>query len=281
MDMARKIVRRSLALLTAGALSCLAPRATAAPLDDSAYAAVLSKYVNAEGLVNYKALKAAPAELTAFIRNLGSVDPAAYAKGSANEQVAFWINAYNALTLQAIVDHYPIQSSWWSSRFYPKNSIRQISGVWDKLKFDVMGKPVTLDEIEHQILRKQFHEPRIHMALVCAAMGCPPLRNEPYEAAKLDAQFADQARKFLRNPKKFSIDAEKKRVEISPIFKWFGEDFVPGYGATADFQGRSEKERAVLNFIAQHAEERDARFLRSENDFTLAYKDYDWSLNEQ
>jgi hypothetical protein len=212
---------------------------------------------------------------------LDRTDPAAQAKWPEADPIAFWINAYNALTLKTIIDHYPIQSSWWTSRFYPKNRIRQIDGVWDKLKFGVIGKEMTLDEIEHQVLRKKFHEPRIHMALVCAAMGCPPLRNEPYEGTKLDAQLGDQARKFLHNPAKFSINAGKRQVEVSPIFKWFGEDFVPAYGGSADFFRHSKKESAFLNFIAQYAPEADAKYLRSGTDYSVSHKGYDWSLNEQ
>lgn len=249
-------------------------------IDYAEYAAVLAKYVNDRGMVKYSELKMHRAKLDAFVAMLGNLDPATYNALSENGKIAFWINAYNAFTLKAIIDHYPIHSSFLTSLRYPKNSIRQISGVWNGLKFTVMGKPMTLDHIEHQILRKKFHEPRIHMALVCAAMGCPPLRNKPYTGAKLEEQLENQARKFLVNPKKFRIDRANGEVYLSSIFKWFGDDFIPKYEPEKGFRDKSKKERAVLHFIAGHLTEKDADYLRS-GKYDVEYLDYDWTLNEQ
>jgi hypothetical protein len=163
---------------------------------------------------------------------------------------------------------------------YPKNSIRQISGVWDDLKFTIMGRPMVLDGIEHNVLRTNYHEPRIHMALVCAAMGCPPLRNEPYTSERLSAQFDDQARRFLSNPAKFRIDRDAGRVYLSSIFKWFGDDFIPKYAVEDSYGNHSKKERATLHFVAGYLEKKDADYLASGN-YDVKYLDYDWSLNEQ
>jgi hypothetical protein len=170
------------------------------------YAALLATRVNQRGMVYYQGLKANPQRLHAFLAALADLSPETYQKWSEPEKTALWINAYNALTLKAIIDHYPIRASLFKSLVYPRNSIRQIPGVWDGLRFPVMGKKMTLDEIEHGVLRQEFNEPRIHLALVCAALGCPPLRTEPYEGAKLDRQLNDQARVFLANPHKFRID---------------------------------------------------------------------------
>lgn len=115
-----------------------------------------------------------------------------------------------------------------------------------------MKEPITLDGIENDTLRANFNEPRIHMALVCAAMGCPPLRSEPYLAKKLDDQLNDQTIRFLGDPKRFHIDRDKETVYLSSIFKWFGNDFVNEYGADKKFSGYSESERAVLNFISSY-----------------------------
>ena len=146
------------------------------------YAAVLREHLRG-GLVDYKALKAAPAELDAYLAALAAVKPAEYEAWPRADKIAFWINTYNAYTLKAILDHYPIKPNWRASLRYPKSSIRQVPGVWDKLKFRVMGRELTLDGMEHDILRKQFNEPRAHMALVCASLGCPVLRPEPYTGA--------------------------------------------------------------------------------------------------
>ncbi|MHC4215019.1 MAG: DUF547 domain-containing protein, partial [Planctomycetota bacterium] len=152
------------------------------------YARVLKKYVDANGMVNYKGLKKDRGRLDAYVGSIASLKRKSYDKWNDKDKIAFWLNAYNGFTLKSIIDNYPIKSSFWRSRVYPKNSIRQIKGVWTSLKFDVMGSKLSLKHIEHEILRKKFNEPRIHVAMVCAAMGCPPLRNEPYEGKKLDKQ---------------------------------------------------------------------------------------------
>jgi len=185
------------------------------------YADVL-KSVLRDGRVDYAKLKSNPAPLQKYLRTLSEVSPADFQKWDANKKLSFWINAYNALTFKAIIDHYPIQSSFVASLRYPKNSIRQIPGVWDELTFSIMGQPMTLNHIEHEIIRKEFKEPRIHMALVCAALGCPPLREQPFVGERLNKQLDDQAQLFLRNDQKFRLNQGKAEVHLSMIFKWFG-----------------------------------------------------------
>ena len=244
------------------------------------YGAALHRYVNERGLVNYRGLKADNSQLDAFSASLASVSPAQYASWSEPRKIAFWINAYNALTLEAIIRNYPIRSSFLRSAVYPKNSIRQIPGVWDKLRFAVAGREMTLDEIEHATLRAKFNEPRIHVALVCAALSCPPLRNEPYTGEKLDQQLDDQARTFLASSQGLRIDRQAGEVHLSSIFKWFGEDFVRTYGTREQFAGKSDVERAVLNFVSRYVSDPDREFLVS-SAYRIEYLDYDWTLNEQ
>jgi hypothetical protein len=244
------------------------------------YADALRTYVTDQGMVNYAQLKAHREKLDSFVNSLSGLSRATYDGWTEPAKIAFWINAYDACTLKAIIDHYPIQSSFFASLRYPKNSIRQISGVWDELTFPVLGRPRTLDGIEHDVLRKDFHEPRIHMALVCAAMGCPPLRNEPYAGDRLSDQFDDQAKRFLSNPVKFRIDAQADTVYLSPIFKWFGEDFVARYGVRSGYGGHSAVQRAVLHFISGYLDKESAEFLSSA-DYSISWLNYDWSLNER
>ncbi len=269
-----------LALLGTMLGSFLGGQARAADQLYEDYGAVLTTYVNQQGLVNYGGLKANPQRLSAFLAALTDLPPATYQKWDDQEKIAFWINAYNGLTLKAIIDHYPIRAAFFKGFIYPRNSIRQIPGVWDTLRFPVRGQQMTLDEIEHNILRKKFNDPRIHMALVCAALGCPPLRTEPYEGDKLDRQLNDQARVFLANPKKFRIDRGQGKVYLSPIFKWFGGDFVKTYGTDKAFPGFSQEERAVLNFVSQYLPAGDREYLLK-GEYTVNFLDYDWSLNEQ
>lgn len=253
----------------------------AAPLSYADYAQVLASHVDNKGLVNYKDLMAHPELLNRFVGQIATLKPPVYYAWPEKEKIAFWINVYNALTLKSIIDNYPIKTSGGliSSLRFPKNSIRQIPGVWDKATHTVMDKPMTLDGIEHQVLRKQFKEPRIHMALVCAAKGCPPLRNEPYTGARLDAQLDDQAKIFFANPEKFRIDRNAKKVYLSMIFKWFGADFKEAY-PTGDFQKQEAGVRPVLQFASQHLSPQDADYLKS-GDYKISYLNYDWALNEQ
>ncbi|MCI0420535.1 MAG: DUF547 domain-containing protein [Acidobacteria bacterium] len=245
------------------------------------YGAALSTFVDSQGLVNYHRLKTERRRLDTFAAALGRLSPGATSSWRENDQIAFWINVYNALTLEAIINHYPIQPSLLKSAIFPRNSIRQIPGVWTDLQFEVLGERVTLDHIEHEVLRKQFSEPRIHMALVCAAKSCPPLRNEPYTGDQLDRQLNDQTRSFLSQSDKLRIDHTHGQLYLSPIFDWFGGDFAKSYGAGEQPRsGRTSAEKAVIKFIAAYLEPGDRAYLSTAK-FKVVYLDYDWALNEQ
>ena len=249
-------------------------------LDMKDYADVLSTYVSYKGMVDYRGLQSNRAILDRYAASMARLAPKTYEAWNEKQKIAFWINAYNSLTLRVIIDHYPIQSGGFLSGIrFPKNSIRQIPGVWNKIEHAVMGRQMTLDAIEHETLRKQFDEPRIHVALVCAAMGCPPLRNEPYTGDRLDAQLEDQSRKFLRNPEKFRIDRGSNTVHLSSIFEWFGGDFSKQY-QTKGFRQADASVRPVLEFTSRHVSDQDAQYLEKQ-EYRIDYLDYEWSLNEQ
>ena len=139
-----------------------------------------------------------------------------------NEKLAFYINAYNILALKKVVDHWPTKSIKDSGSFF--------SPVWDKPAGSLHGKTITLGQIEHKILRP-MGEPRIHLAIVCASVSCPDLRNEPYTAEKLNTQLDDQTKQFLNNSGK-GLKVEKKAIRVSKIFDWFEEDFGGNEGVT-------------------------------------------------
>lgn len=242
--------------------------ASATPLDYEDYGTILRTYVNADGLVNYAALQANPKPLKDFVAKLGAVSPATYGAWSEQEKIAFLINAYNAITLESIIDQNPL-----------KNSIKEIWGVWNLKNHTIVGQSRTLDNIEHQILRKEFNEPRIHAALVCAAISCPPLRQEPYVGEKLNQQLDDQVRKWLSGTQGLKIDRAQNRVLISSIFKWFGEDWQKTYSANDKFVGNNQ-ERSVLNFVSNYVSPEDQKYLAQGN-YKLDYLNYDWSLNKQ
>ncbi|NEO32676.1 MAG: DUF547 domain-containing protein [Symploca sp. SIO3C6] len=242
--------------------------ASAETLSYDDYAAVLETYIDEKALVDYQGLKVNRQQLDKFNASLGQVTASTYESWSSAEQIAFWINAYNSFTLESIIDQNPL-----------KKSIKDIPGVWKGRKFQIAAQSKTLDNIEHQTLRKDFNEPRIHVALVCAAMSCPPLRDEPYTGEKLDAQLDDQTRIFLNSPQGFRIDRQEGRVYLSSIFKWFGKDWEKTYGVDGKFTGNASQ-RAVLNFISGYLSAEDKEYLAQGN-YKVRYLDYDWSLNSQ
>lgn len=242
-------------------------------------ARVLNDYTN-NGRVDYRKLKAEPGSLNDYLESLAQLRQAEYDSWSKDEKIAFWVNAYNALTLKVLIEYYPIRPTFFASLRHPENSIRQIPGAWDKIKFRVMEEELTLNQIEHDILRKSFREPRVHMALVCASLGCPQLRGEPFTGNALDSQLNEQTSIFLNTPSKFKIDKAKGEVSVSPIFKWFGEDFVEKYLPATGFPDHAKTERAALNFISRYLDESGQAYLKNEK-YKVLYLDYDWSLNEQ
>ena len=239
---------------------------------------VINARVNYEGFINSKA------KFETFLRTLGSVDENVFESWTEEQRLAFWINAYNAFTIKAIIDHYPIKRSFTLvGIFYaPSNSILQIKGVWTKLQFRALGNMVTLDEIEHQILRKKFNEPRIHMAINCASISCPDLRNEAYTPEKLEEQLADASTNFVNNPDKgVYVNEQSGKVKLSKIFKWFGDDFINNYGSKKLFNNYSLKENAVLNFTSEYIESEEVKEYLMNNKLKIGYLGYDWHLNEQ
>jgi hypothetical protein len=257
------------ALAVAGAAAHAAPPA----YDD--YRAALTAFVDSEGRVDYAGLKEQRRHIDNFVVYLERLSPETYNGWPHNDRIAFWINAYNALTLRAIIDNYPINPAI-RNLTYPQNSIRQIHGVWDLNRVNVMGQSTTLQYIENKHLRRDFREPRVHMALVCAAVSCPKLRNEPYEGDQLEAQLDDQVRHFLSDPRHFRIDMPGRRVRASEIFRWYAEDFAPR-GASLEDKKALERE-ALLTFTAPYLSNRERAVLAES---VIEYAPYNWELNEQ
>ncbi len=203
----------------------------------------------AKGRVDYKALKAAPQGLDQYLDGLAAVPEAQFRAWTEPRQIAFLANLYNAATLKMILDHYPVKSI--------KDIGSIFKGPWDQPVVRLFGNTITLNNLEHGILRKDYHEPRLHMALVCAAKGCPPLRSEAYVGERLDEQLSDQSRIYLASPAGFQLDRAKGEVRISSIFKWYGGDFA-----------------SVPAFVTQYSGQ-------NVDGLKIRYLDYDWSLNDK
>jgi hypothetical protein len=241
--------------------------------DYRAYATLLRTHLR-DGRVDYARLKAGRQGLDAVVRAFGDVSDHEVQTWSRPQQMAFWINAYNAFTLRAIVDHYPIEGSRFS--LHPRNSIRQIDGAWTTLTWTAAGRTVTLDDIEHRILRPTFREPLVHFAVNCASVSCPPLAPEPYRAATLDAELHAAARRFLASP--LGVTLRGARLSVSSILKWYGDDFVERYGRGGP-RAASPVDRAILGVVATFGPT-EARLVAEGGTATVAFLAYDWSLND-
>ncbi|WP_245552514.1 DUF547 domain-containing protein [Cyanobium gracile] len=238
------------------------------PLDPGPYNAVLRTVVDGRGLVDYAALQRDPAQLDRYIEALGALAPERFASWPEAEQIALLINAYNAFTLRAIIDNDPIRPS-----------IKAIPGVWKFRRHQLMGRGLTLDGIEHEILRREYNEPRIHAALVCAAISCPPLRQEAFTGAALERQLEDQTTRWLASPVGLAIERAAGTVRISAIFQWFAEDWQRADPQAEAVPGH-KKQSAVLRFIARYRPAAE-RSLILGGDYRFAYLPYNWDLNRQ
>ena len=224
------------------------------PLPQHEAFTLLLKEVVSNGNVDYPALKKDPAVLQTVLQEMGAVSRTTYDAWPVDRQLAFLINLYNASTLALIVEHPPVKSI--------KDIGSVFRGPWDQRSVVLWGKKRTLNELEHDIIRKQFPKvPEIHFALVCAAKGCPPLRPEAYEEGSLRAQLREQRTLFLADSGKNRRDASKQTLYLSPIFKWYGNDFIATAGSIPAYL------RPVWPEVS--------------DTWRLRYTRYDWSLNEQ
>ncbi len=212
------------------------------------------------GRVDYAKLKAAPDELDSYLKEIAAVPAAEFARWPEADRLALLINLYNAQTLRLIINHYPLKSI---------RSIGTLPGAaWRELIVRQGGRIMTLDHLENKVIRVEYNEPRIHFALVCAAVSCPPLRGEPYTGARLDAQLAEQTTAFLATSELNRYDAATGTLYLSPIFKWYAEDFTKPAGSLAAY---------VKPFLP--AAQRTA--LTDPAKVKVKFTDYDWALNAQ
>ena len=226
----------------------------AAPPSHEVYSKLLGKYVNSKGLVNYKGFISEKATFEKYLNSLSNNPP--QSNWSRNEKMAFWINAYNAFTIKLIMDNYPLESI---KDIGPYIQIPFVNTPWQIEFIKIGGKKYDLDDIEHDILRDKFNDPRIHFALVCASMSCPKLRNEAYEADKLDQQLNDQGRYFLANKDKNIITPND--LKLSKYFTWYKDDFT--------------QNGSLIDYLNKYAP------VKINSDADIDYLDYNWNLNEQ
>ncbi len=224
---------------------------TETAVDNGLYGELLKKYVRI-GKVDYAGFKTDEAKLDRYLNILEHVEPD---KLSPDEQFAFYVNAYNAWTIKLILSGYPGVASI-------KDLGSLIKSPWKKKIVRIDGEIISLDHVEHEILRPRYKDPRVHFAINCAAKSCPPLRSEPFSGDILDKQLDDSTRSFINDQKSYRL--EDNALYVSRIFKWFSEDFNDD----------------IFGFFLKYATGDLKKVLDAKSDrISVKYLPYDWSLN--
>lgn len=240
--------------------------------DYESYQKLLAKYVHrgesGQTRVDYAGLKKNRGDLTKVLGRLSHVSKKQYSRWSKKQKLAFLINAYNGFTLEWILKHYPIGSIKDTGVFIFG---LPIDSPWKKEFIPLLEELVSLDTIEHDWIRAQFDEPRIHFAVNCASIGCPSLAPKPFVSSALSSQLQAAAVQFLQNPKKNRVDLDTKTVYLSKIFKWYQGDFG---------DSKSELLQRLLAIVPK-----DSSFGQALNKLGVSaevkYLDYDWGLNDK
>ena len=252
-----------MAILLLVTLPAVALARAPSSVDHSLFTSILKDRVQG-GLVDYTALLKDP-RLDRYITSLSQTDPDML---SMNDRLAFWINAYNAVTLRLIRDNYPVKSI---NDLHPGGGLAIATllkkTVWDTYSLSINGEKYTLNKIEHEILRPVFRDFRIHAAIVCASISCPDLREEAYQGNRINEQLDDQMKRFMADTSKNRYDPEKRIFYLSKIFSWFKKDFTRG-------------QRPLVSVLRPYLPARSA-WMAAAGSVKIKYLPYDWSLNDR
>jgi hypothetical protein len=262
-----------------------APSWSKAAFSHDLWTAVLQDHVDEQGLVDYLAIRE-DARFREYLHRLARTDPAAM--GDEKTRLAFWTNAYNALAIQGVLHVFPADTSRWASHSVLDVNLPGVEGhaFFVGLRFKVGGRRYTLDQVEKWVILGRFPadqashyasigvgkpDPRVHFALVCCARGCVKLRREAYEAARIDEQFDDAVRRFVRDEARVVFDRSKKTIRVSRLLDWYGGDLT-----NAEYDPHAD---STIAFLARYVEDKQlARSLTREK-WKMRYIEYDWSLN--
>lgn len=265
----------------AGLVSALpSPLAAQARVDHAVWDQLLHRHVS-EGLVDYEGFRQERQEVERYLAALETADPLSWS--SREEQLAFWINAYNANVVKGVLDHYlpapsearlPVAGRRQTGQAGPIASVKEVKGFFDRIRYRVAGRELTLNEIEGE--GRTLGDWRIHFAVVCASSSCPPLRAEAYVAEQLEAQLTEQTRQFLDNPQR-GMRIEDDMLWASKIFDWYTTDFIPPKELGLFRRLTPEK---LLPRIEPYLDRHIAQAIRSKR-LSISFLDYNWSLNAQ
>lgn len=229
-----------------------APSPSGPAFDHALFDQLLGDYVDEAGYVDYEGLRQEPGRLERYLQQVAD---APFDDLGRNEKLALLINAYNAFTLQLILEHYPVETIM----DIPRHT------RWDEPRWQIGSHTWSLAEIEHEQIRPKFEEPRIHFALVCAAVGCPPLRDEAYTGERIDEQLEDQARYVHRRDRWVRFDDVQGVVFLTMLYRWYAGDFQQAAGS-------------VLQYAAQYSSDLEQALENSDSP-QIRHIDYDWRLN--
>jgi hypothetical protein len=270
----KTVLQRRL-ILASSLLWVLPARAQSFDHQHAAWTVLLKKHVvlldgGRASQLRYAGFAADRVALKAYLVTLSGVSKADYDAFSKLQQMAFLMNAYNAFTVELILTRYPKLTSI-------KELGSLIQSPWKKKFIPLLGEQLSLDGIEQDMLRERgrFDDPRLHFAVNCASIGCPPLREEAFVAERLDAQLDEQARRFLSDRSRNRWNAEQQRFEVSKIFDWYADDFKLGHRGIG----------SVGAYLARHADQltdvpAERERLRGQAVAKISYLDYDWKLND-
>jgi hypothetical protein len=217
----------------------------------------------AEGTVDYGVLKTNRGSLDSFIVEIGQAD---LSRATPSQKIVFYINVHNAIVLRSVCDAFPVVS------------VKEIEGMLEK-KWLVAGRKYSLVNIRNEILRKEFSEPRVHIALYQSSVGSPTLFERPFNHDSLESQLDNISRRFAQSVEHNQFFPEQSVARVSSIFDWYGDDFIPQYYDPETLKHLSQKENAVLNFLFAHLPSDQARSLASVQ-WKVAYIDFDWTVKE-
>lgn len=239
-----------------------AGRVSMEKIDHSSWDKLLRKYVDKDGYVNYRSWHASASDrrvLSGYLNSLSQATPPVSA--GKDSKLAFWINAYNAVTVHGILREYPTSSI--------RNHTAKLFGynIWKDLQLYVGGRAYSLEAIEHETLRK-MSEPRIHFAIVCASIGCPRLLNEAYTPSKVQQQLETNAKDFFSRSQNFRYESQSRRFYLSSILSWFAEDF-------------GSNQSSQLRTISRWLPNKSAKAAAQAGSGNVSYLDYNWNLNDQ
>ena len=223
---------------------------------------ILKSFVNRAGRVDYVSLRENPFKLDQYVEFISEVSPESRPDlfETEDDRKAYWINAYNALIMKAVVDNPGI------------SSVKDLGwgmGIFWRKKFNVGGKLMTLNQIENAILRKKFKDPRIHFAINCASKSCPLLGKRIFRGESLDVELEKKVAEFIQNKENVRIVHSKREVEVSRIFKWYKKDFISGGKSLLEY---------ILEFRPDISPNEKERIIK---EYKIRFNDYDWGLNSQ